>query len=290
MTFAGIIVGGLAIGAVYALVAIGLTLVFRATGILNFAQGELLMIGAYTYVFLHADGTSPVLQLVGSAGAGMIAGLLLFAVTHFLLRRATEIVVIIGTLAISILLQAAARLEFTDNPMRAVPWLLGNKNIALAGGVISVNTLTVLAATLVIAAGLMLLFRCTLLGKAMRAVAEDPYRAALTGIPVRRMLAASWLAGGGVAGIAGLLLSPVTGAFPSMGAQVLFPALIAAALGGFESVGGVLVGGLALGVVQTVGISLVGGVFRDAIIFAVLLAILIWRPQGLFGQRPERAH
>ncbi|HVA38397.1 MAG TPA: branched-chain amino acid ABC transporter permease [Candidatus Dormibacteraeota bacterium] len=290
MTVAGIVVGGLAIGAVYALVAIGLTLIFRATGIVNFAQGELLMIGAYTYVFLHGAGAPPAVQLVGSACAGMIAGLVLFGVTHFLLRRATEVVVIIGTLAISILLQAAARLEFTDNPMRAVPWLLGNRNLALAGAVISTNSLTIVVATLVIGGALILLFRHALLGKAMRAVAEDPYRAGLTGIPVRAMLAATWVAGGGVAGVAGLLLSPVTGVFPSMGAQVLFPALIAAALGGFESVEGVLLGGLVLGVVQTVGIFLVGGVFRDMITFGVLLAVLMWRPQGLFGARPERAH
>lgn len=286
-----LLVGGIAIGAVYALVAIGLTLIFRATGVVNFAQGEMLMVGAYTYVLLSERGGGAVVQILCPILVGAIVGLIFFFVTRILLRRAAEISVVIGTLAISILLQAAARLRFTDNPIRAVPWLFGDRDVAIGGGTtISMNSFTVLAVTLIVFGLLYWLFRTTTYGKAMRAVAEDPRRAALTGIPVNPMLALSWSLGGIVAAIAGVLLAPITGVFPAMGAGVLFPAFIAAAIGGFESVFGALFGGIVLGVVQTYAVVGVGGVARDGITFALLVAVLIWRPQGIFATTALRTH
>ena len=192
-----LLVGGIAIGAVYALVAIGLTLIFRATGVVNFAQGEMLMAGAYAYVLLSQSGQSPLIQILGPIALGAAIGLVFFFVTRILLGHAPEISIVIGTLAISILMQAAARLQFTDNPMRAVPWLFGDRDFALGGGSsISLNSFTVVAATLIIFATLYVTFTTTTYGKAMRAVAEDPRRAAITGIPVNRMLALSWSLGG----------------------------------------------------------------------------------------------
>jgi branched-chain amino acid transport system permease protein len=286
-----LLVGGIAIGAVYALIAIGLTLIFRATGVVNFAQGEMLMVGAYTYVLLHDKGANAGLQILGPIVVGAIVGLLFFFVTRILLRRAAEITIVIGTLALSILLQAAARIEFTDNPFRAVPWLFGERDISLGTGTtVSVNSFTVLTVTLIVFALLQWLLSATIYGKAMRAVAEDPRRAAITGIPVNPMLALSWIAGGVLASVAGVLLSPITGVFPAMGATVLFPAFIAAAIGGFESVVGALCGGLLLGIIQTYAVVGVGGVFRDAITFAVLVGVLIWRPQGIFARAAMRTH
>ena len=286
-----LLVGGIAIGAVYALVAIGLTLIFRATGVVNFAQGEMLMVGAYAYVLLHDRGENAALQILGPVAVGAVTGLLFFVVTRILLRRAAEITIVIGTLAISILLQAAARLEFTDNPIRAVPWLFGDRDVSLgAGTTVSINAFTVVAVTLCVFAVLQWLLGSTTLGKAMRAVAEDARRAAITGIPVNPMLAISWVAGGVLAAIAGVLLSPITGVFPAMGAGVLFPAFIAAAIGGFESVIGALVGGILLGVIQTYAVVGVGGAFRDGITFAVLVAVLVWRPQGIFSTAALRTH
>lgn len=286
-----LLVGGIAIGAVYALVAIGLTLIFRATGVINFAQGEMLMVGAYAYVLLGEKGQGAAVQILGPIAIGALVGLLFFLVTRIVLRRAAEITIVIGTLAISILLQAAARLQFTDNPIRAVPWLFGDRDVSLGSGTtISINTFTVLAVTLAVFLFLQWLFTSTTYGKAMRAVAEDARRAAITGIPVNTMLAASWCIGGVLASVAGVLLSPITGVYPAMGASVLFPAFIAAAIGGFESVAGALFGGLLLGVVQTYAVVGVGGGFRDIITFAVLVGVLIWRPQGLFAAAALRTH
>ncbi len=285
-----LLIGGLAIGAVYALVAVGLTLIFRATGVVNFAQGEMLMIGAYAYVLLAQAGWPAPVQMAGAVLAGVVMGLLFFFVTRVLLRGAAEITIVIGTLAISILLQAGARLRFTDNPMRAEPWIFGDRDLSIAGTTLSVNSITIIVVTALIGLGLYLWFSRALYGKAMRAVAEDAHRAALTGIPVRWMLLLSWIAGGIVAAVAGALLCPITGVFPAMGATVLFPAFIAAAIGGFESIGGSLAGGVLLGVVQTFSVVAVGGVFRDGITFAVLLAVLIWRPKGLFSSATLRTH
>jgi len=285
-----ILIGGIAIGAVYALVAVGLTLVFRATGVVNFAQGEMLMIGAYTYVLEAHAGMPPLFQMLGVVVAGIVLGLVFFFVTRILLRNASEITVVIGTLAISILLQAGARLEFTDNPIRAEPWIFGDRDVGVAGATLSINSFTIIAVTAFVGVALYLWFSRSMYGKAMRAVAEDSQRAALTGIPVRSMLLLSWIVGGIVAAIAGALLCPVTGVFPAMGATVLFPAFIAAAIGGFESITGALIGGLLLGVIQTLAVVGVGGVFRDAVTFVVLLAILIWRPQGLFSSARVRTH
>lgn len=281
-------VGGLAIGAVYALIAVGIVLVFRTTGIVNFAQGELLMIGAYAYVLSAGVSTSPAVTILAAVAAGLLAGTLFFVVVHFLLRGRGEITVVIGTLALLVLLQAAARLQYTDNPRRAEGWLFGDATLSLGGANLSANSLLILAVALLTGVGLFLFFRLTPIGKSMLAVAESPHRAALSGIPVRTVLWISWAMGGVLAAVGGVLVSPSTGVFPSIGGVVLFPAVIGALLGGFDSVLGAMIGGLLLGLVETYAVVLVGGAYRDLVVFALLLVVLLVRPSGLFGSRSLR--
>jgi len=285
-----ILIGAVASGALYALVAISLVLIFQATGIINFAQGEALMVGGYAYVFAAGSGANPLLQLACVIAAGIVTGGVFYLVTHVFMARAGETTVLMGTLALSLLFQATARLIFTDYPRPARPWLFGDVDVHVGGATISINSLTTLAATILITLGLYLWFSKTALGKAMRAVAESPRSAALSGISVSAMLALSWVLSGAVAAVAGLLLSPVTSVFPAMGAAILFPTFIAAALGGFEGVAGALFGGIVLGVLQTYAVVYVGGAFRDFITFALLLAILMFRPKGVFAAAQRRAH
>jgi branched-chain amino acid transport system permease protein len=285
-----LVIGAIASGALYALIAISLILIFQATGIINFGQGEALMVGAYAYVLVAGLGANPLVQLASAILAGILTGLAFFVVTHVFMARANETTVLMGTLAISLLLQAGARLIFTDYPKPAQPWLFGDVNLHLGGATVSVNSATTLAATIVITGGLYLWFTKTALGKAMRAVAEDARSAALSGISVGAMLALSWTISGAVTAVAGVLLSPVTGVFPAMGGPILFPTFIAAALGGFESISGALFGGLILGVLQTYAVVYVGGAFRDFITFALLLAILMLRPKGVFAAVQRRVH
>jgi branched-chain amino acid transport system permease protein len=191
--------------------------------------------------------------------------------------------VVIGTLALLVLLQAAARQRYTDNPLRAEAWIFGDRTVTVAGAILTVNSLVVLAFTLTLGIALYLWFRFTPLGKAMLAVAESPHRAALSGVPVRGILWMSWAIGGALAAVAGVLVSPSTGVFPTIGGTVLFSAMIAALLGGFDSVIGALVGGLLLGLLETYAVVTVGGAYRDLIVFGLLVDVLLVRPSGLFG-------
>lgn len=283
-----LLIGGLAIGSVYALLAIGVVLVYRATSVVNFAQGEVMMVAAYAYVLVAERTESAPLQLLAALLAGVAAALLCFAVAHLLLPTSSKIGQVIGTISLLILLQAGARYLFTDDPVRADPWLFGERDVELFGATVAANSLLMLG-TAVAATGALFCWQgMTVYGRAMLAVAEDPWRAALSGIHVTGTLAASWAVGGALAGIAAVLIGPITGVFPTMGVDVIFPAFIAAVLGGFSSILGALIGGLALGLIQTYAVVAVGGGFKQAVMFAVLLAVLLWRPTGIFAARGAR--
>ncbi len=263
--------------------SLGLVVVFRATGIVNFAQGELLMVGAYAHVLAGAQGASPVLQLLATVLSGMAAGVLCFLLAHVLLRRADELVVVLGTFGLSMLLQVSARLAATDTPMTGRAWFFGDTDVRIGQTVVSANALLTIALAIGLTIGLSLWFRYSLVGKAMETVAENQRTAALTGIRVRPMLLGSWVIGGGLAAIGGMLLVPITGAFPTMGADPLLPAFFVVVIGGLENLEAALVGGLLLGLLQTYAVVAVGGAFRDLVIFAVLLVVLLVRPSGLLG-------
>lgn len=283
-----LLIGGLAIGSVYALLAIGVVLVFRATGVVNFAQGEVMMVAAYAYV-LAADRTdSASLQLLAAVLAGAAGGLLCHLVAHVLLPASSRISQVIGTISLLILLQAGARYIFTDDPVRAEAWLFGDLDVTLLGATVAANSLLTLGAAVAATAALFYWQGVTVYGRAVRAVAEDPWRAALSGIHVATTLATSWAVGGALAGVAAVLVSPIIGVFPTMGVDVIFPAFIAAVLGGFSSILGALVGGLALGLIQTYAVATFGGSFKEAVMFAVLSGVLLWRPTGIFAARGAR--
>jgi branched-chain amino acid transport system permease protein len=282
------LIGGLALGSIYSLIAIGVVLVYRTTGLINFAQGELVAIGGYAYVFASVWTASPAVTIVAAAFGGVAAGAVFFFVVHVLLRGREELRLVVGTIALLILIQGGARLLATDRPYRAETWLFPDQTITFAGTVLPVNSLVIIAVLALAAIGLFFWFSRTTVGKAMAAVAEDPLRSALAGIPVRTMLFLSWAAAGAFAAIAGVLISPITGVFPAMGASLFLAAVVGAVIGGLDSILGALVGGLLVGLVQTFAVILVGGAFRDVVIFSLLMIVLLIRPSGLFGSRALR--
>jgi branched-chain amino acid transport system permease protein len=282
------LIGGLSHGSIYALIAVGVALVYRTTGIVNFAQGELVMIGAYAYVVASFWTGSPLLTMLAALLGGAAAGMIFFVVVHVLLRGREDLRLVVGTIALLTLIQGGARLIATDRPYRAETWLFPDATLHVWGAVLPANALVIIAALLLTALALFLWFSFTIVGKAMAAVAEDPVRSALSGIPVRGMLLISWSAAGAIAAMAGVLISPVTGAFPEMGAQVFLAAVVGGVVGGLDSIIGALVGGLLVGLVQTYAVIAVGGAFRDVVVFALLLAFLLMRPAGLFGSRSLR--
>ncbi len=282
------IIGGLAIGSVYALIGIGVVLIYRTTGIVNFAQGELVTIGAYAYVVATALGGSPALTMAAALLAGIVAGSVFYLIVHVLLRGRDRLSLVVGTLAVLVLIRGAARLIATDRPYRSETWLFGGGRVHLGGTLLAVNSLVVIGVTATAALALFLWFTRTMGGKLMLAVAEDPLRSAMSGIPVRRMLWLSWAATGALAALAGVLVSPGSGVFPMMGAHLFLAGVVGAVLGGFDSVVGAVVGGLIVGVLQTVAVVTVGGAWRDVVVFAVLMLVLLLRPAGLFGSRRLR--
>lgn len=250
---------------------------------MNFAQGELLMVGAYAAVLAGGQSSSPIVQLGATLATGVAAGIVCFALAHVVYRRAEELVVVLGTFGLSMLLQASARLLFTDVPMTGRAWLFGDTDVALPGAIVSANALLTILLALVLTGSLTFWFRYSLVGKAMETVAENQRIAALTGIRVRPMLLASWVIGGVLAALGGMLLVPITGAFPTIGATVLLPAFFVVVIGGFENLEAALIGGFILGLLQTYAVVAVGGALRDVVIFAVLLLVLFVRPTGLLG-------
>jgi len=280
--------GGLALGAVYALLAIGVVLIFRASGVVNFAQGELMMVSAYVYVFVSQHFSTPLLQLGVALSAGLLGGLLCYCVAHILLPTGSKIAQVIGTLAILILLQASARYLFTDVPLRAEVWIFGDRNVDLFGNSLPINSIMILGITLISTVAIFYWQGLTLYGRAVRAVAEEEWRAALCGIHVKSTLAVSWAVGGMLAGLAGILISPLIGVFPTMGDSILLPALIGAVMGGFSSILGGLIGGLALGLIQTYATVFFGGSMKEVITFLIFIAVMLWRPTGLFTVQRSR--
>ena len=277
------LIGGLSVGSLYGLIAVGVALVYRTTGLVNFAQGELVAIGAYAYIFATAWGGSPLVTMLVALLSGMAAGAVFFLIIDVLLRHHQELRKVGATIALMTFIQGGARLLVTDRPQRAEAWLFGDSVVTLAGTSLPSNTLVILAVLTAIALGLYFWFSRTIMGKAMAAVAEDPLRAALSGIPVRKMLLLSWLVAGALAALAGVLISPATGVFPAMGGQVFLAATVGAVIGGLDSIFGAMLGGLLVGVVQTYAVISVGGAFRDLIVFGMLLAFLLFKPSGLFG-------
>ena len=282
------LIGGLALGSIYALIAVGVALVYRTTGVVNFAQGELVAIGAYAYILASASTASPLLTMLAALAGGAIAGMIFFVVVHVMLRGREDLRLVVGTIALLTLIQGGARLVATDRPYRAETWLFADSTVHVAGASLQANSLVIIAVLLLTTAALFLWFKFTTVGKAMAAVAEDPVRSAMAGIPVWTILMISWAGAGAMAAMAGVLVSPVTGAFPTMGAQVFLAAVVGAVVGGLDSIIGSLIGGLLVGVVQTYAVIAVGGAFRDVIVFAMLLIFLLVRPTGLFGSRALR--
>jgi len=280
------LIGGIAIGSVYALIAIGAVLVYRTTGVVNFAQGELVTIGAYAYVFASTISTSAAVTMGFAVLCGVVSGAVFFFVVHYLLRGRQELSLVVGTLALLTLVQATARLYATDRPYRAATWLFADRSVKLGSASLPVNSLVISGVTALAAVGLLIWFTRTIIGKAMAAVAEDPLRSAMAGIPVRAILLLSWTGAGALAAIAGVLISPVTGVYPTMGGSLILAAVVGAVVGGFDSILGALIGGLLIGLLQTFAVVLVGGSYRDIVVFGLLMLVLMVRPSGLFGS-PE---
>jgi branched-chain amino acid transport system permease protein len=279
-----VVVAGLAMGAIYALMAIGFTMLYNAMGVINFAQGDILMLGAvfgYTAYVQWRLGfaLSLVAAALGTALTGVVMNRLLFQP----LLGKPPLNMVIATVGASIFIRAVALIVWGSQALY-FPAVLGSRPVHLAGVTVPSYDFWVVGIALA-AIGLMeLFFRRTLTGKAMRATAQDRDAAQLMGVPVHRMDALASAISAGLSGIGGILIAPIFFVQTTMGELAGLKGFAAAVFGGFGSVAGGIVGGAGLGVVENLAASLISSTYKDAVAFVILIAVLFWRPSGLLGR------
>ncbi len=286
------LLNGVTWGSIYALIALGYTMVYGVLRLINFAHGEVYMMGAmsgyYTAHWLGLAAAPSVTGLVVVLAASMLVcgllGALIERVAYRPLRGAGRLAPLITAIGVSLLLQNAGQLVFGADP-KFFPPLLQSREVFRAGEVAVSNIqLTVLVTALVLMGALEYIVQRTRFGRAMRAVSYDAPAAALMGVPVDRVIAGTFVLGSMLAAAAGILVGLSNPKIdPLMGLMPGLKAFVAAVLGGIGSVPGAMVGGLLLGVIETLVTGYLSSTYRDAIAFVILVVILLYRPTGLFG-------
>lgn len=277
-----LIIAGLSSGSIYALVGLGLVLANKGTGILNFAQGELVALGAYIALFFSLGLHLPYWAVFFfTLIAAAMAGALIERVLLRPLLGAPHFTVVVATLAIGMMIKNALRIAWPE-AVSTFPSPLDNLSLQIAAVNINAQYLWITGCSLVIMGLLALFFRNSIIGKAMQAVAQNVSAAQLMGVRVSRIFTLTFAVSTALAALAGVLMTPVVGVSVEM-SNVILKGFVAAILGGFSSLLGCIVGGFALGVLEIFGGVYFGGLFKDATAFALLMVILLVRPHGIFG-------
>jgi len=276
---------GITVGSVYAIVAIGFNIIYCTTGIINFAQGEFLIVGAMTAISLSQVAPLPVAIL----GAVLLTTALGAAVELVFIRRvhnASVLRLIIITIGLSILIREAM-LHTWDEQVRSLPYFTGTavSTITILGAHISPQVLWVLGVSAVIVTALTLFFRCTTTGRAMRACSDDRMAARLCGINDRWMVTLSFMLSAGIGALAGCVVSPITQTQYDMGAPLAIKGFTVAILGGLGNSMAAVAAGLLLGLLEAFVVSVLPASYKEVVAIVVLLLILVFRPSGLFAPR-----
>ena len=278
------LVSGLTVGAVYALVALGFTLIYKASDVVNFAQGEFVMLGGMVTVFAFAAGMPLPLAAVLAILVAVVVGLLLHRFAIEPARGASAVTLIIITIGASIFLRGIAQIVF-DKRFHQLPAFSGNDPILLAGAAILPQSFWVLGGALAVFVGLYLFFERTLLGKAVLATAANRLAARLVGVDTSFVLALSFGLSAAIGALGGILITPITLTSFDVGTLLALKGFAAAMLGGMGSPLGAVVGGLTLGLLESFAAGTISSAYKDAVAFIVILAVLFVMPQGLFGRR-----
>lgn len=288
MQFLTHLINGISLGSVYAIIALGYTMVYGIAKMLNFAHGDVIMVGSYV-IFLGMSnlGLNPILSVIISMVLCTLLGMGIEKVAYKPLRKATSLAVLITAIGVSYFLQNLALLIFGADT-KSFTSVVNMPNLKLAGGklTISSTTLVTVGACILIMVGLMLFIHKTKAGQAMLAVSEDKEAALLMGINANATISLTFAIGSGLAAIAGALfcsayptLTPYTGSMPGI------KAFTAAVFGGIGSIPGALIGGILLGIIEILGRAYISSQLSDAIVFAVLIIVLLVRPTGILGKK-----
>ncbi len=282
------LLNGLTSGSVYALIALGYTMIYGILGLINFAQGEIYMLGAFVTVLLLAGGRVPFLLACGAGmAAAALLGVALERVAFRPLRGSHPVVPLISAIGASIFLQSLALLLFGPND-RPFPVHFAFSSIKIAGATVSTLQAAILVAALGFMGLLLVFVRYTRYGKAIVACALDRDTARLMGINVDRMVALTFLIGSALSGAAGIMMAVYYNAtYPRMGLLPGLKAFSAAILGGVGNIPGAILGGLLLGVAESLGAAYISSGYKDAIAFAIMILVLLLRPQGILKGRGD---
>ncbi len=287
MNFLQYLINGISIGSVYAIIALGYTMVYGIAKMLNFAHGDVIMIGAYmSYCATNYLGLHPLVGLVIAMAVCTFLGITIEALAYRPLRGVPSLAVLITAIGVSYFLQNAAQLIWGSAPKNYTS-IVSMEPLKIFGGglVITGEVLITIAASIVIMLALTLFTGKTKMGKAMRAVSEDRDAAQLMGIPVNRTISATFAIGSALAALAGVLLcSTVPTLMPTTGSMPGIRAFTAAVLGGIGSIPGAMLGGILLGIIETLSKAYLSTQFSDAIVFTVLILVLLVKPSGLLGK------
>ena len=274
---------GLTVGAVYALVALGFTIIFNASGVVNFAQGEFVMLGGMTTVFAHAAGLPLPLAALIAIAATAALGVALNRLAIEPARGAPVVSLIIITIGASIFVRGAAQLVF-DKQIHSFPAFSGDAPIHVLGATILSQSLWVIGGAVAVFAALGLFFARTLLGRAVLATSNNRLAAQLVGIDTKFVMTLSFALSAAIGAFGGVLVTPITLTSYDVGLGLALKGFAAAMLGGMGNPKGAFAGGLLLGLIEALTAGYLSSQYKDAAAFVIILAVLFFLPQGLFGR------
>ena len=280
------LISGLSLGSIYALIALGYTMVYGIAKMLNFAHGDIIMVGAYAVITaVFTMGLPPFIAILISIALCALLGIVIEFLAYRPLRQAQPLAVLITAIGVSYLLQNLALLIY-GSEQKAFPTIVALPTVHIGGVYIDGITLATLVVTAVIMVALSLFINKTRMGKAMRAVSEDKEAAELMGISVNRTITVTFAIGSALAGVAAIFygaaytyIRPTTGAMPGI------KAFTAAVFGGIGAIPGAMLGGILLGVIEQLSKTYISTLWADAIVFGVLVVVLVVKPTGLLGKK-----
>jgi branched-chain amino acid transport system permease protein len=277
------LITGLTVGSVYAMVAVGFNIIYNMTEIINFAQGEFVMLGGLIMVFFHvAVGLPLILAFPATVILVTLVGTLLDRLAIRPIRRPSVLTLIIATIAASILIKGAAMFIWGKDPYD-LPAFSGRNPISFLGAVIQPQYLWVIGFLIITVIALSIFFDRTIIGKAMSACADNADAASLVGINVKRMILLSFALSAGIGAVAGITVTPISLMEYDRGVMLAIKGFGAAILGGLGSFPGAILGGLIIGSIESFGAGLISSGYKDAFALLVLMAVLFFKPSGIFG-------
>jgi branched-chain amino acid transport system permease protein len=287
-SFIQLLVSGLATGAIYALIAVGFTLLWQTSQTINFAQGEFVMLPAF-FILVAMNYGAPfwLACLIGIAASVVILGVVFKLIIVDPMLRHGVLPLVISSIALSLFLKETVK-DFYSSQAQPFPVLVPATDVHIFGAVISTQSLAVLAVAIATVIGLSLLLNKTRLGRMMQATAQNPTLARILGVPVKRMVLYTFLVNAVLVAIASILISPIYLAKFTNGETLGMAAFLAAIIGGFNQVRGAILGGIILGILDNLSAAYLSSQYRAAFPLLILIVVILVRPQGLLGRVEER--